>query len=370
MSRILISGYYGFANAGDEAMLSAIIKALQGAAANKELQLRVISGNPQATARVHGVDSVHRFHPWQLLRSIMDCDLLLSGGGSLLQDVTSKRSLLYYLSVLLAGRLLGKRVMLYAQGIGPINSPWLRRLTSKICNAADLITVRDMDSLQELRRLGVQEARIRLTADAVLTLKREPLEAGRSLLQRCGVEAGSGNTGSAKQKLIAISVRQWQQDEGYLHQLAQAADKLVLEHKAQLLLLPLQYPADVAACRKVQQLMNQPSTVLDVSCTTEEFLSVIGNCQLLIGMRLHALIFAAVMGVPFAAVSYDPKIDGFVKEINGLSAGNMQNLHCEAIVQAANKALSQQDRCQQRLQELREKSLLNAQLAWSLLGNS
>lgn len=95
MSKIVISGYYGFANAGDEAMLTAIIKALRST--EKTVELTVISGNPPATAARHKVNSLHRFSFCKIFAALMDCDLLLSGGGSLLQDVTSKRSLLYYL---------------------------------------------------------------------------------------------------------------------------------------------------------------------------------------------------------------------------------------------------------------------------------
>ena len=120
MSKIVISGYYGFANAGDEAMLTAIIKALRST--EKSVDLTVLSGNPEATAAKHRVSSIYRFNPLEIFKSLYDCELLLSGGGSLLQDVTSKRSLLYYLSIIALGIILKKKVMLFAQGIGPIHS--------------------------------------------------------------------------------------------------------------------------------------------------------------------------------------------------------------------------------------------------------
>ena len=86
MSKIVISGYYGFANAGDEAMLTAIVKSLRKTEAS--VDLTVISGNPQSTATKHLVNSVHRFSPLEIYSEVANCDLLLSGGGSLLQDVT------------------------------------------------------------------------------------------------------------------------------------------------------------------------------------------------------------------------------------------------------------------------------------------
>ena len=359
MSKILISGYYGFANAGDEAMLTAIIKSLRSH--DPKVALTVISGHPQVTAVQYKVNSLHRFNFWRIFRELGRCDLLLSGGGSLLQDVTSKRSLLYYLAVLGLGLFLKKKVMLYAHGIGPINSRFLQRLTKSICSRADLITVRDQDSLYELRRIGIPDSKVRLTADAVLTLPQESPEAGHRLLENHGVECGK--------TLIAVSVRKWGEDDRYLLELAKAADALVEREHAHIVLLPLQYPVDLEPCRRLQQFMvhSGQSTVLASAWNTEEFLSLMGNFDLLIGMRLHALVFAAVMELPFVAVSYDPKIDGFVKETAGISAGRVESLQAEGVIRAAQKALDNSGGCQGKLDRLREKAMLNARFAFDLM---
>ena len=359
MSKIVISGYYGFANAGDEAMLTAIIKALRSTEGCVELT--VISGNPEVTAAQHQVNSIHRFNFWDIYKSLRGCDLLLSGGGSLLQDVTSMRSLLYYLFILALGIMLKKKVMLFGQGIGPIHSRFLRKLTKLICSHADLITVRDQDSLYELRRIGVPAKKVQLTADSVLTLPKETQAAGRELLQHFHVPTDK--------MLIAISVRKWQDDDRYLLELAKAADLLAEEYNAHIVLLPLQYPVDVAACERLQHFMGQAtdSTVLRAACDTEQFLSLMGNFDLLIGMRLHALIFAAVMELPFVAVSYDPKIDGFVKDINGINAGKVEELQAAQVLAAVHKALAPETNAHGMLDKLRAKALLNAQEAFELL---
>ena len=359
MSKIVISGYYGFANAGDEAMLTAIIKSLRKL--EPEVEIKVISGNPELTAKTHQVKSLHRFDLFELLPALAGCDLLVSGGGSLLQDVTSKRSLCYYLAIVALAKLFSKKVMLFAQGIGPIRSSFMRKLTKQVTSKADLITVRDKDSLYELRRLGVPESKVERTADAVFTLPQVSTEQGRSILERFDVPQGK--------MLVAVSVRNWQEDDSYLLELAKAADALARKRKAHIVLLPLQYPIDVEACRRVQQFMDckENSTVLETGCDTEGFLSLIGNFDLLIGMRLHALIFAAVMKVPFVAVSYDPKIDGFVKDISGVSAGHVNNLQAQQVVAAAGQALLLQGDTRDMLQKLREKSELNALKAMELI---
>ncbi len=359
MNNIVISGYYGFSNAGDEAMLTAIIKALRSK--DGSVEMTVISGNPEVTKELHKVSSIHRFSPLEILSAMRRADLLLSGGGSLLQDVTSKRSLIYYLTILTLGTMLRKKVMLFAQGIGPIKSGFMRKLTKYVCSSVDLITVRDKDSLYELRRIGVPDSKVLLTADAVLTLPVESKDFGRQLLDKHYVPNN--------RMLIAIAVRKWRDDDSYLLEMAKAADRLIDDRNAHVVLLPLQYPLDVETCRRVQQLMvnKLESTVLAADCNTEQFLSLIGNFDLLIGMRLHALIFAAVMGVPFVAVSYDPKIDGFVKDVNGISAGRVGDLQADDIIVCCRKALFHKDANKTKMNELREKAMLNAEKAFSLL---
>ncbi|MDO4178369.1 MAG: polysaccharide pyruvyl transferase CsaB [Phascolarctobacterium sp.] len=357
MSKIVMSGYYGFANAGDEAMLTAIIKLLRSK--EKDVELTVISGNPHETSKKHHVNSIHRFAFLDIISAIKDCDLLLSGGGSLLQDVTSKRSLLYYLFIIFLGTFFNTKVMLFAQGIGPIHSVFMRKLTKYICSKADLITVRDKDSLYEIKRIGIPASKVELTADAVLTLPREGKGAGENILRRAGIPTDK--------MLIAIAIRNWKEDDAYLLELAKAADVLAGAQNAHIVLVPLQYPVDVDACERVADYMADKSvaTVLNCNCNTEEYLSLMSNFDLLIGMRLHALIFAAVMGVPFVAVSYDPKIDGFVKDVEGVSAGKISSLEAKDIIFAAHKAMAAKPHdC---LEKQRELSRSNATKAFSLL---
>ena len=103
MAKVLISGYYGFSNAGDEAMLTAIVDSLKREA--PDTVITVISGHPRSTCALHDVKSIGRFDFPAILRAMAGTDLLLSGGGSLLQNVTSHFSLFYYLSISLLASL-------------------------------------------------------------------------------------------------------------------------------------------------------------------------------------------------------------------------------------------------------------------------
>ena len=121
MTRVVISGYYGFANAGDEAMLAAIVGSLKDII--PDVSITVITGNCRMTRENHNVQAVHRLNFFAIAAAIRRCDILISGGGSLLQDVTSARSLYYYLWIMKIALFFKKPVMLYAQASAPSAAP-------------------------------------------------------------------------------------------------------------------------------------------------------------------------------------------------------------------------------------------------------
>ena len=360
MSKILISGYYGFSNAGDEAMLTAIIGALR--AERQDVEITVMSGKPEITAEKHGVNSIHRFNPLKIFKAMLSTDLLLSGGGSLLQDVTSKRSIIYYLSILLLAKLLGKEVMLYAQGIGPINSSVARILTKNVCRKADLITVRDDGSYDELLEMGLPSDRILVTADAVFSLLADRRDIGRQILLENGLEGDK--------PIIGIAVRHWTGEQRFMQVFADAAFKLRKQHNAYIVFVPLQFPADTNIAQEIALLMpdRTDTIILKEGYTTEEYVSLISNLDFLIGMRLHALVFSALAGVPFLAVSYDPKVDRFVKGMEGNVAGSIDKITSEDILRESARMWRQVPQKQNaKIQALREEAQKNAARAIALL---
>lgn len=361
MSNILISGYYGFNNAGDEALLTAILASLR--AAEPKAEITVISGNPTDTTSKHQVRSLHRFHVRELLAAMERADLVISGGGSLLQDVTSKRSLLYYLSVIALAKRKGKKVMLFAQGIGPIRNSFMRFLTRIVCRRADAITVRDQDSADELVRLGIVKGKAEVTADSVLTLEKASMEPGSKILKEAGL--------AADRPAIGVAVRSWPENQRCLQQLGTALTHLSKIHSAQIVILPLQYPMDMEASMILRghiAVDRQSVILLQQPYSTEEFLSLIGNFDLLIGMRLHALIFAAVMETPFLAVSYDPKVDSFVKAIGAQPVGTVETLSAAAVEQRAEALWGRDPFLQnERIAQMRRLALNNVVKACALL---
>ena len=119
MVKVAISGYYGFKNFGDEAILDVLVKHLKSLECN---DITVFSSDIDYTAEKYNVNAVKRFNIKNVLKAIKSCDVLISGGGSLLQDVTSLKSLIYYASIIALGLLFNKKVIIFAQGIGPLKS--------------------------------------------------------------------------------------------------------------------------------------------------------------------------------------------------------------------------------------------------------
>jgi polysaccharide pyruvyl transferase CsaB len=362
MAEILVSGYYGFNNAGDEAILAGMLKALRDQA--PEVSVTVISGTAAQTRRVHGVNAVSRGDLKQIWSALGRADLVISGGGSLLQDVTSSRSLSYYLGLVFLAKARRKPVMFYAQGIGPITGAVGRTLIPAVVNGVDVIAVRDRESAATLRRLGVRRPPVTVTADAALALGPSDPEWGAKLLAESGVDLS--------RPVIGVSVRPWKQGEqGWQPGLARALDELSRQMGARVAFLPMQHTADVQAAAGVTKLMAEPAVQVAGDFTYAHLQAMIARCSLLVGMRYHALVFAAMNGVPLVGISYDPKNDAFLRLIGERAAGTTHSMEPATVVAAARLALDEapafRARLLQRMAELTPLSRKNAELAVQLL---
>ncbi|MGI6143026.1 MAG: polysaccharide pyruvyl transferase CsaB [bacterium] len=359
--RVVISGYFGFNNAGDEAILTSMVGSLRRFV--PRIQLTVISGNPALTAAQHQVRAVARTDIPGIIGALRQGDLLLSGGGSILQDVTSSRSLLYYLGIVVLAKLCGTRVMFFGQGVGPIRRPWNRFLTGLIANRVDLVTVREAASRETLLELGVQKPPIRVTADQVFCLEPAPAARAEAILAREGVDL--------ERPLVGISLRRWRDYQGYKEAVAKTADWLAATCGVGIVFLPLQAPVDLPVAREVAALMKEPVVVLEGSYSAQELLAVTGKMDLIIGMRLHALIFAAVQGVPMVGLIYDPKVEDFLKLVAQPAAGKVSELTYASLQSCVQSAWQERkergNRLREKGRELVERAQENGRLvAWML----
>ena len=361
MSNIVVSGYYGSKNAGDEAMLAAMIEVLSEL--DPQTNITVISANPPDTKRRHGVEAVSWLSFSEIWKALRASDLLVSGGGSLLQNVTSRRSLYYYMAIIVLAFLAHRPVMLYAQGIGPIEGFWARTMMRLVGNGVRLITVRDHGSLAELADMGICRPKIVETADPVLAINPVSKDAGWQVLQWNGVTDGK--------PLVGISVREWKGWQRYKEAFAETADRIAVELGADIVFLPMQYPEDVKTAETIASMMKQEAVILDGEFSTAELLSLVGNMDLLLSIRLHALIFAGVMGVPLVGVSYDPKIDRFLDSIGEIPAAKLATITADELMAEVRRKWEARETFREKnaalLRGLRKLSFQNAELAVEIL---
>ena len=298
MKRLLLSGYYGYENAGDEAVLAGLVAGFRSLP--DEMDLTALSGNPAGTRTAHGINAVDRYRPAALLPAIARCDLFLSGGGSLLQDVTSAHGIFYYLGVVRLAQMLGKKTMFIAQGIGPLKLPRSRRLAASVANRLDAVTVRDPDSARLLREIGVSRPPIEVTADPALLLS----------LPSTPNDDGAGRS-------FGVALRPWRGQDALGTQTAAACFPTLAGQTPRL--LPMQPGSDAAVTAQFAgewarlQGAAVPAQALFLPDGLNALLSIIAGCDMMVGMRLHALILAAAAGVPSAALAYDPKVTAFMQ---------------------------------------------------------
>lgn len=302
----LICGAYGLGNAGDDAILQAILQQVRTLVPNEEIT--VLSRNPKETASAHGVRALHMFNIPGFLRAARSAKLYINGGGNLIQDVTSRRSLWYYLYTLGAAKRRGCSVLMYGCGIGPIvhekDLPITRRILN---NRVDVITLRDPDSLEDLKEMGVTRPQVILTADPALCLPKASDEAVEAVLSQAGIPAGS--------RCIAFALRNWKGFPERASMFAAAARYAYETHGLIPVFLSVENRQDPTANRLAGEGLEIPHYYLDDIGPVETMIGVLARMEAVVSMRLHALIFAAGQGVPLAGVVYDPKVSAFLRYI-------------------------------------------------------
>lgn len=306
---VVLSGYYGFDNVGDDAILYAIVQALRKC--QEDVEITVLSNNPEATKKTYGVHAVNRWAMKEVSRAIKGADGLISGGGSLLQDQTGMKTIPYYAGIMRIANFHKKPVFIYAQGMGPINSSFSKMITRSTLNKVANITVRDEESKKLLEEIGVRKS-ITIVPDPVIGLDHEAFSSTWLADQ------------PFKDRYIAVSVRDWSSTVDYKRKIAAALDRLAADGE-QIVFVPMHGAHDENASAEVVQLMHETSVIAPGNLSIEEKIALIGNAKVLIGMRLHSLIFSSIFYTPFVALSYDPKIDAFAHIVNQPIVGHVES---------------------------------------------
>jgi polysaccharide pyruvyl transferase CsaB len=295
--RFLLSGYYGFGNLGDEALLELIAGGLRER--YPKASIEVLSADPPATERDFRVEASPRADPANLRRAIGRADVVISGGGGLLQNTTSLRSLIYYGGIIRSAIKAGRKTMIFAQSIGPLDFIG-KQTVRECCRGLGAATVRDERSRALLGPL--LSVAVERTADPVF-LYDGPHDAGTAL-------NGIGGDGTP---LAVVSVRTMPKFAEVVPRIAAAVDRLAALG-VRVAFVPFSEPSDGdASTQIIQKCASKP--MLLPARGLREVATVFSRASLVLGIRLHALILAARLGVPFLAVPYDPKVTGLCEDL-------------------------------------------------------
>lgn len=332
---ILIGGYFGCGNLGDDAILLGFLEGLHSIA--KDIRVIALSGHPHKDRRRFGIECINRRNPIAIMLAMLRANAFLCGGGSLLQNATSNRSLFYYLHLLKLSKMLGAHPMLYAAGIGPLYGERARKETAKVLPKCDYLSLRDPDSLSAATELGIDRAKLHLGADPALIMPLPPSSRKHVIAKMhdlptegrilCIVLKG-GNRAEDECRIVIAAARMLCHRHGFFPMVA-LLDRVVDERASQ-------RAASILQCSVTHLSSPKDATAL------------FSNAILVITMRLHAMILSTTVAIPSIGIptdSADEKIMSFAK-LSGQKAITREKLSVAHLVDTAEGILSEKNAMQ------------------------
>lgn len=359
---VVICGAYGRGNAGDDAILEAILQEMRSI--DPDMPITVLTKDPKATRLTYRVRTAGRMDVGTWKKAMRHAGLYINGGGSLIQDVTSRRSLWFYLHNIQAAHKAGCKVQMYGCGIGPVLREQHRKLAASVLNASvDVITLREPDSLKELQSMGVTKPEILLTADPALTLPAASEDEIDSVLLRAGIPTHG--------KYLCFALRNWKGFEDKAPLFAQAAKYAYETYGLTPVFAAVEKHLDPVAGRLAAAGLDIPHYFLDDAGSAGTIIGALSRMQAVVSMRLHALIFAAGQGIPLAGVVYDPKVSAFLRYIGQENFLDLDALTADALEAMIDRMVSSPISPEEQaaaVQKLRQIEQVNVDTARRLLG--
>lgn len=329
---VVICGAYGRGNAGDDAILEAILQEMRSI--DPDMPVTVLSKDPKSTRLTYRVRSLSRTSIPAWHRAMRRSALYINGGGSLIQDVTSRRSLWFYLYNIRSAKRCGCKVQMYGCGIGPVTRENHRKLAAQVLNRyVDTITLREPDSREELTAMGVTQPEILLTADPALTLHRAEDDQTDSVLLRAGIPPQG--------RYLCFALRQWRGYPEKAPLFGQAARYAYETYGLTPVFLAVEKRMDPAAARLAAQDLDIPHYFLDDAGRAGTIIGALSRMEAVVSMRLHALIFAAGQGIPLAGVVYDPKVSAFLRYTGQENFMDLEDVTLESLKTMIDRAVAQ-----------------------------
>lgn len=358
---IIICGAYGMGNSGDDAILEAIVGEMREI--DPFVQITALSRKPRETRMQYGINSVHMFNMPAFHRVMKKTRLYLSGGGSLIQNVTSRRSLWYYLYTIETAKKLGNDVMMYGCGIGPIVDERDEPRIKEVLNSdVDIITLRESFSLSELRRFGVVKPKMIVSSDPALTLPRASDDRIDEELSKYGLKPQG--------EYVCFSIRSWTDFSSKAAEFARAADYVAGELELTPVFMLINHREDAEATLMVRRMMKYEAAVISEPMDASLTIGVLSRMKAVVSMRLHGLIFAASQGVPLVGVSYDPKVTAFLDSVGEelcIEFSELTAERLELMIKKAAGGFGDREQRRQTVERLISAEAINRQMARQLL---
>lgn len=331
---IIICGAYGYGNAGDDAILKSIISSVKDM--DEDMPVTVIAKNTQKVKNKFRVNSFYTFNIFSMINSMRKSLVYINGGGSLIQNITSSRSLLYYLFTIRLASLLKNKVSMYGCGIGPVNGDRnIKKVTKSLNSSADVITLREINSYEELKSYGVNKPQLSVTSDPAFVLKPASKEDAEAYLHAHGL--------SENGKYLCLALRTWYGYTEKAKYIAETADYIYEKYGLTTVFISMNIMNDIKAAKEISKYMKTPFVILEDQAEPELLISVLSYMQAVVSMRLHALIFAAISGVPIVGVSYDPKINNVLEYLGYGECINLDDVDENNLRIATEKAVLDTD---------------------------
>lgn len=287
---VLLCGYYGFGNLGDELLALSLIRLLEESGVSAE-KIALLSNCPETTSAMLGVDCYNRWSMPEIWKVLKMSQSLLLGGGGLFQDSTSRRSCLYYWGVIRLALMAGAVPWTFGQSVGPFRTRTGFFLARNGLSKCVILGIRDQGSMDILDEWGLKSV---ISPDPVLSL-RPPAREG----EKQGVPG----------KLL-INVRPWEED--LAGEMIDSLEESELEKFSDVILVALSEEDEGISqeLAKTREILKGRAEVVRVRSWQDVERIWTGACAA-IGMRLHFCIFSFIYSVPFTAVPYDPKVRFF-----------------------------------------------------------
>ena len=359
---VVLAGYYGFGNTGDEAILTSILAGLRRRVPGTAFI--VVSGDPEATRTQHGVEPVGWRDISAISASIAKSDVVLVGGGGLFQDYwgLDTKTLLtprhgeiaFYAGPVVLAALARKPALLYGLGFGPLASPEARRYARAVADAAVYLSVRDEASRDLLVATGVPEARITVTADPAFALEVPDAPAPADLCRAAGIVP--------RGPILGVALRPWSigvEQAAWESEVAAALEQFLEQTEGTLLFVPFEKSPwtekdDFDQASRLAAALSAPGrehVAIAKPLSPRDTAALLSGCDLVLGMRLHSLVFAAAGGVPAVGLAYDPKVTALLSRLGAAPALPLAKLTSQDLLDALLTSLEESPAIASRLGE-------------------